>query len=301
LRVARLIVNPNASRVTPELVAAVERELRGVETVLTRRPGHATELAGEVEPGDRLFVLSGDGGFNEVVNGVPGGVAVGFLPGGGTSVLSRALGLPRDAVAAARLLADGAAARTVSLGHVEASLDGEPVVDRRFTFSAGIGLDAELVRAVDRLGRRTGGRRPGDVVFARELGRLLLARRARFVPTLTVVGRGRAAFALVANCDPYTYAGRIPLHAAPDATFEGGLDLVAPVELRAARIPATALALVRPRPGRPRWLLRVHDADDLRVECDAPLPLQLDGEDLGDVTAARFRAERGALDVLVGG
>jgi diacylglycerol kinase family enzyme len=286
--------------VTPELVAAVERELGAVETLLTRGPGHASELAAEVEPGDTLFVLSGDGGFNEAVNGVQPGVRLGFLPGGGTSVLPRALGLPRDAVAAAQALADGAAVRTIGLGRVDASLDGETVVDRRFTFSAGIGLDAELVRAVDRLGRRGGGRRPGDVVFARELVRLLLAHRARFGPALTVVGRGRAAFALVANCDPYSYAGRIPLHAAPEATFEGGLDLVAPVELRAARLPAAAAALVRPRPGRPRWILRVHDADELRIECDAPLPLQLDGEDLGDVTAATFRAERAALDVLVG-
>jgi len=301
--VVRLIVNPNASRVTPELVAAVERELGAagvVETVLTRGRGHATELAAEAEPGEALYVLSGDGGFNEVVNGVPEGVPVGFLPGGGTSVLPRALGLPRDAVAAARALADGEVVRTIALGRVEASLDGEPAVDRRFTFSAGVGLDAELVRAVDRLGRRSGGQRPGDVAFARELGRLLLARRARFGPALTVLGRGRAAFALVANCDPYSYAGRIPLHAAPEATFEGGLDLVAPVELRAARLPAAAAALVRPRPGRPRWLLRVHDADELRIECDVPLPLQLDGEDLGDVTAATFRAERAALDVLVG-
>jgi len=298
--VTRLIVNPNASRVTPELVAAVERELGVVETLLTRGPGHASELAAEVEPGDTLFVLSGDGGFNEAVNGVQPGVLLGFLPGGGTSVLPRALGLPRDAVAAAHALADGAAVRTIGLGRVDASLDGETVVDRRFTFSAGIGLDAELVRAVDRLGRRGGGRRPGDVVFARELGRLLLAHRARFGPALTVVGRGRAAFALVANCDPYSYAGRIPLHAAPEATFEGGLDLVAPVELRAARLPAAAAALIRPRPGRPRWILRVHDADELRIECDAPLPLQLDGEDLGDVTAATFSAERAALGVLVG-
>lgn len=296
---ARLIVNPNASRVTPELVAAVERELGPVQTLLTRGPGDATVLAADVNPGEVVYVLSGDGGFNEVVNGLPDGVPVAFLPGGGTSVLPRALGLPRDAVAAAHALAQGAAGRTISLGHVEASLEGEPVADRRFTFSAGIGLDAELVRAVDRLGRRAGGRRPGDVVFARELGRQLLAHRAGFRPALTVVGRGRAAFALVANCDPYSYAGRVPLHAAPEATFEGGLDLAAPVELTAARIPAAALALVRPRPGRPRWLLRVHDADELRIECDRPLPLQVDGEDLGDVTAATFRAERAALEALV--
>jgi diacylglycerol kinase family enzyme len=38
----------------------------------------------------------------------------------------------------------------------------------------------------------------------------------------------------------------------------------------------------------------------VRVEADAPTPLQADGEDLGDVTAATFTAERDALRVLVG-
>jgi hypothetical protein len=34
--------------------------------------------------------------------------------------------------------------------------------------------------------------------------------------------------------------------------------------------------------------------------CDEPLPLEADGEDLGDVTEAVFQAERDAVDVLVG-
>jgi len=35
--------------------------------------------------------------------------------------------------------------------------------------------------------------------------------------------------------------------------------------------------------------------------CDAPLPLQVDGEDLGDVGEAHFEAERDALQVLTPG
>jgi hypothetical protein len=33
--------------------------------------------------------------------------------------------------------------------------------------------------------------------------------------------------------------------------------------------------------------------------CDTPMPLQADGEDLGDVESAVFEAERGAVSVLV--
>jgi diacylglycerol kinase family enzyme len=297
-----LIVNPWASNVTPELVAAVERELAAagpLETVLTARSGHASALAAEAaQHAERIYVFSGDGGFNEVVNGIEGDVPVGFIPGGGTSVLSRALGLPRDPVQTARVLARDPGERTITLGRIEASLDGTPTIDRRFLFAAGLGLDAELVRAVDRRGR-SGGRRPGDATFALLLARLLVAKRGRLEPALTVAGRGRAAFALVANCDPYTYAGPVPLHVAPGASFELGLDLAAPVELRATRLPGIALALARPRRADKPWILRAHDADELLLECDGPMPLQADGEDLGDVTAVAFRAERNALTVLV--
>jgi diacylglycerol kinase family enzyme len=286
---ALLIVNPNATRVTPELVAAVERELPGIETVLTERPGHATELAAR-SSAERLYVFSGDGGFNEVVNGLEGPVEIGFIPGGATSVLPRALGLPRDPVGCARTLAASRTTRTISLGRVNG---------RRFTFSAGLGLDAELVREIDRLGRE-GGRRPGDLTWAATLARLLAARRGRIEPALTVLGRGRAAFALVANCDPYSFAGPLPLHVAPQARFELGLDLVAPVELRPRSLPRAAFGLlVRPTHVNARWVIHVHDADELRIECDAPTPLQVDGEDLGDVVEAEFVAERGALSVVV--
>jgi diacylglycerol kinase family enzyme len=289
---ARLIVNPHASRVTPELVAAVEHELGDVETVLTARPCHAAELAAETsESCERIYVLSGDGGFNEVVNGLRRDVPVGFLPGGGTSVTPRALGLPRDPIECARLLASSERTRRISLGRA---------AGRRFLFSAGLGLDAELVREID-LRRRASGRRPGDLEWGATLARILVARGARLDPALTVLGRGRAAFALVANCDPYTYAGRAPLHVAPQAEFELGLDLVAPVALGPARLPSAAWSvLVRPTHTRADWVIHVHDADEIRVECDRPTPLQVDGEDLGDVTDVHFLAERSALDVVVG-
>ena len=291
---AVLIVNPHASGVTPTATVAVEAELaaRGrVETVLTERPGHAAELTAEAcRRCERIYVFSGDGTFNEAVNGIENDVAVGFIPGGGTSVLPRALGLPRDPVECARTLARSHATRTISLGRVNG---------RRFTFSAGIGLDAELVRAVDRLGRGA-GRRPGDLAFLAQLVRLIASRRGRFDAALTVLGRGRAAFALVANCDPYTYFGRVPVHVAPGARFELGLDLVAPVRLRARDLPGMVYrVLARPAHTGLPSVVHVHDADEIRIECDRPLPAQADGEDLGDVTDAVFRAEREALRVVV--
>jgi diacylglycerol kinase family enzyme len=290
-----LIVNPMASSVTPELTIAVERELAAggeVLTMLTEAPGHAAELAEHACAScERIVVFSGDGVFNEVVNGLTRDGPIGFLPGGGTSVLPRALGLARDPVAAARSLGRSSRTRCISLGRANG---------RRFTFSAGIGLDAELIRAVDRFGRRADGKRPGDLAFVRELGRILARHRAVFEPALTVEGHGRAAFALVANCDPYTFVGPLAVHAAPAASFELGLDLAGPRRLGPAGLPRLAWwALARPRQQGHESFLYVHDADELHVRCDRPLPLQLDGEDVGDVEEVEIVAERGVLRVLV--
>jgi diacylglycerol kinase family enzyme len=288
-----LIVNPGASRVTPELTLAVEKELRAagpVETFLTERPLHAVELASEASRVfDRIYVFAGDGGYNEAVNGLDADIPMGFIPGGSTSVFPRALGVPRDPIEAARALAT-AGTRRISLGRVN---------DRRFTFSAGLGLDAELVRRVDARGRGAGSR-AGDVAFAWTLLALLARRRARFEPAMTVLGRERVAFVLVANTNPYSYVGRVPLRVAPRARPELGLDLVAPRRLRAALLPHVARwVLAGSGQTRSPHVLYVHDADEIRVECDGPMPLQADGEDLGDVTEAHFEAERGALEVLV--
>lgn len=290
-----LIVNPSASRVTPELTLHVERVLGAfgpLATELTERPGHAVELATEASSSaDRIYVYSGDGVYNEVVNALEDEIEVGFLPGGGTSVLPRALGLPRDPVECAQALVPGGT-RRISLGRVNG---------RRFTFSAGLGLDAELVRRTDALGR-TDGRRASDVAFARTLAGILTERRGRFGPAMTVLGRERVAFALVANCDPYTYAGRVPLRIAPEARFDLGLDVVAPRRLRPWLLPLAARwALTGRGQTSSPHVLYLHDEDEVRIECDVPTPLQVDGEDLGDVDGAQFECERDALTVLVRG
>jgi diacylglycerol kinase family enzyme len=219
---------------------------------------------------------------------------VGFVPGGGTSVLPRALGLPRDARAAAVRVAGALASgrtRTISVGRANG---------RRFGFSAGVGFDAELVRRVDALGRGPAGARPGDLRFAATAVRMVLERRGRFDDALEIAGIGRAAFALVANGDPYTYAGRLPLHIAPRARFELGLDLVAPRRLRPATLPRLLFYAATGRgQTTARDVVYRHDADELEIVCDAPTPLQVDGEDLGDVSRARFVAERDAVTMLV--
>jgi diacylglycerol kinase family enzyme len=292
-----LVVNPFATRVSEEGLAAVRTELErfaAVDVVLTERPGHATELVTEAggSGADAVVVFSGDGGFNEALNGLPHDVPVGFLPGGGTSVLSRGLGLSADAVEAARAVADAIEkerTRRITVGRVN---------ERRFAFSAGIGLDAEAVRRVDALGRREDGKRPGDLAFALAIVGALAAQRGHMEPQLEVAGYGRAALAFIANGNPYTYAKRLPLPIAPEARFELGLDLVAPIRVRRRTLVGTAVRLLTGRVRHGPYLYG-HDLDRVEITCDRPMPLHVDGEDLGDVTAALFEAERDAVSVLV--
>jgi diacylglycerol kinase family enzyme len=134
----------------------------------------------------------------------------------------------------------------------------------------------------------------------RALVGLIASRRGKLPPVLTVAGHGRAALALVANCDPYTYVGSLPVHAAPKARFELGLDLVAPRAVAPWQLPRLAAWAFagRGQVSSPRALY-LHDFDELEIECDVPLPLQVDGEDLGDVDSVHFEAERDALRVVV--
>ncbi len=274
-----LIVNPFASRVTEEHVRWLEGRLGSVETLLTERKGHATELARSAR-GDAVFVYGGDGVINEVLNGLAEGKSLGIVRGGHTNVLARSLGVPDDPAEATR-------ERRISLGRVNG---------RRFSFSAGIGVDSETVRELETFKRLHDGKRRGDLAYARAATRRL----ARgYASRLEVEGLGRAAMLFVSNHAVFTYAGPRALRFSPASRFELGLDVCAPERSTAAtalRYAARAFA------GRGiaglSGVHTLHDADLVRAVCDEPLPLEADGEDLGDVTEAVFEAERDAVSIL---
>jgi diacylglycerol kinase family enzyme len=296
---AALIVNPRASAVDERRVAAVREALGGPEVLRTEAPGHATELARAADSwAEAIYVFSGDGGFNEVVNGASGRVPLGFLPGGGANVLTRALRLPRDPVEAAKRLALRRT-RRISLGRANG---------RRFAFSCGIGPDAEAVRRIDARGRRPDGRRPGNLAFALAVARVVVEgsyaepalELAELEPSNTVLQGRQAAFALVGNIAPYTYAGPLAVRPHPQLTPEGGLDLVAPARFRRRSLPRFAVYVVSGRGAdRAADLAYAHDLDRLVIRCFRPLPLQVDGEDLGDATEVVVEAERDAVTVFV--
>lgn len=249
-----------------------------------------------------MFVLGGDGTANEVVNGVGDRLPVGVLPAGGTSVLPRVLGLPRDLEEATERLCDAleeGSTRSIGLGTVNG---------RRFTFAAGIGIDAEIVKRIDERGR--GGEaadeasRPGDLWFVREaIGVLLEGEYAAPMMQVEVPGQGelRAATVFVANCSPWSFAGPVPLDVAPEASFEGGFDLVLIESVEARSAPGRIASLLRKQDDNDEddGVRRLHDLEQATVRCERPLPVQVDGELLGEFDIIELGVVRDAAQLLV--
>ena len=139
--------------------AALSRAAR-LRTVLTERPGHATELAREAcEQADALFVFAGDGGYNEALNGLDGVHSIGFVPGGGSSVLARALGIAREA-RRGRRAARGRTARGPGAAHLGGASQ------RAAVRLLGRGGDRRRARAPDGRARPSRGRASGPATFA---------------------------------------------------------------------------------------------------------------------------------------
>lgn len=301
-----LVWNPVSTQVTGETLGTVlvrlaaRLEVVAMHTVGAGDAGRLGEVA--VDQGfDAVFVLGGDGTANEVVNAVGDRLPIGVLPAGGTSVLPRVLGLPRDLEQAVERLCDAleeCSVQSIALGTVNG---------RRFAFAAGIGIDAEIVKRIDERGR--GGdvadeaSRPGDLWFVREaIGVILEGKYASPLMRVEVPGRDdvTAATVFVANCSPWSFAGPVPLDVAPEASFEGGFDLVLVESVQARSAAGRIASLLRKADaGEDDGVRRLHDLERATVRCEQPLPVQVDGELLGEFDVIELGVVRDAARLLV--
>jgi diacylglycerol kinase family enzyme len=298
-----LIVNRNATSMTATVTDLAVRTLAGVldlDVERTQYRGHARELAAATNA-DLVIVHGGDGSINEVVNGLmgltDGRPLIAVIPGGGGNVLARALGLPLDAAAAIRQVREAVAAgrhRTIGLGLAD---------DRYFTFSAGLGWDAEVVREVDRL--RAQGRRESVSLFLRTLVHQYYAGTDRRRPALTVERDGEPPVSglfmtIVTNRSPWTYLGNRPLLPVPHPDFNSGLDLLALQRLRLTTVlnAVGQMLYVRSRPPRGRDLVSVLGSESLTLRSARPIALQADGEYLGETEAVKFQFVPHALRIV---
>jgi diacylglycerol kinase family enzyme len=220
------------------------------------------------------------------------------VPGGSTNVFARAVGLPDDQVeATGQLLEAIREDRRRRLGLATAD-------DRWFTFTAGLGLDAEVVAAVER--HRAEGRRSTKRLYLRSAVEQYFRHTERRHPPLTLLRDGVEALTdvflvLVGNTSPWTYLGRMRVDPFPGASFDRGLDVLAAQKLAVPSTLWTVGQLLTPN-GRPPWggeATHLHDLTGFTVTADRPVAFQVDGDYLGERRSVEFRAVPEALAVLV--
>jgi diacylglycerol kinase family enzyme len=295
---AVLIENPMAGRSSPGSVRVAERALEAtfeLELVTTNARGHAAALAREaVEAGAKTVIaFGGDGTVNEVVNGLLSGgastnVTLAVLPGGTTNVLARNLGFPNDLVeATAKLIeiVELGETKRLPVGRIAAESEHGHLI-RDFVFAAGLVLDAETVRRVNASKR---GRSDGRFVYhglrsffglrGRERGDLVIETRD---------GGEEVYWACIAMTDPFTYFRKRPLRVVPHADGASGLDLVAGKQVGFWRtLRWLTQAMTTGKHVKHRDVVHLVDQAEIRVRALRPVPLQTDGEYLGEITELR--------------
>jgi diacylglycerol kinase family enzyme len=220
------------------------------------------------------------------------------LPGGATNVYCRMLGIPNDVVDATEHLlriADDWAPRRVDLGVVSG---------RYFTFSAGMGLDASVVERVDRHPKLKA--RYGPLYFTQKAIAVFLRRYVVRPPRLTVEVEGRTVegvSAFVQNGYPYTYFRSRPIQLADGAALDSG-DLAGVVLERANPVDMPTVLWRafsrRAKIERHHRVTAFHGVDSVVVRAldDRGVPLQVDGDFIGDLDEAVFSVAPGALQVV---
>ncbi len=309
-----LVVNPRATTTSPRVIDVIVNALSNeldLDVTVTTHKGHGVVL-GEMalEQGlDIVITLGGDGVVNEVTNGIlsrgpgPHVPLLAVVPGGSGNVFARTLGLPTDAVEATGLLLDRLrdnVTRTVSAGRAN---------DRWFVANAGIGIDAEIIAAMEK--QRKGGKTATPARYLRTTIMEFFRSTNRKAPALTLTRppgpdapTGETLegvfLAIVQNTSPWTYFGSWPLSPCPDASFETGLDVFALRRMRLATALVAAQRMIRSSSGGSmRGGLEVwHDQSEFTLTASRPVEFQIDGEGMGSVEEVRFTAHRAALTVV---
>lgn len=299
-----IIVNPYATTVSDRLKNLVVYALRGryeVDAIDTNARGHATELSREAarEGYDVVVAFGGDGTVNEAANGLAGSdTPLCCLPGGRANVYCRILGIPNDLVDATEhllLMADDWRPRRVDIGVVN---------DRVFVFSAGAGLDASVVEQVDAHPHLKA--RFGEWYYT-WTGVRTFTRRYLLHPPRLEAQIGETTIAgvtvIVQNATPYTFFGNRPVEMGEGATLDSG-DLAGVVLDRARPIDVPTIiarALSRNlRVSRHRHVHSFSGAHGLVVRSrdERPLPLQVDGDYIGESDEAVFGVHPNGIAVV---
>jgi YegS/Rv2252/BmrU family lipid kinase len=292
---ARIIANPASGG---SQTGAALRELaetarwlteRGMPTELrlTRRAGHATELAREAASAglDVVVAAGGDGTVNDVIQALAGyRTALGVLPMGTVNVWAREMGIGLSATEARETLLHGVR-RRVDLGRAG---------QRYFLMMAGIGFDAEVARRVEH-----GRLKRFGLKLLEYLATVALLSVTRPSDSIRITmgshkRREQALMVIIGNTRLYGGAMTFTRRAVAD---DGALDVVVVGSGGILhRIGVLGRALLRLPSAGPR--VRYERVQSLRLESQRPAPVQVDGEVIGYLPMT-FSVAPQALSVIV--
>lgn len=289
-----VIQNPVAGTRRPErLRRRIHSELtaQGVsfEHAYTRERGHGAELVQRAreEGFRRVLVAGGDGTIREVVSALAGSpVALALLPVGTGNQLAANLGIPKSVPGCVAVALAGRL-RQIDLGLI----DGRP-----FAAIAGAGFDARVVRPDSRVKRRVGYLAYVHAATAAVLSPQLASLRVR-VDGVEISGRGIGV--MVMNMPGLTAPGLArPVTIVPGARMDDGRLDGCLLAIATRRESFAALGAILRRRQQASPLLKYFSGSEIRVEADPPLPVQADGERLGE-TPFSVKVWPGSLRVLV--
>lgn len=317
---ALLISNPNSTSITERLTRSVVAELRAVPGMKVRaqftgHSGHATAMVTGMtrDDFDVIVCMGGDGTVHEVVNGLLGSSddgrpgrtaeelpAIAVIPSGSANVLAGAMGLPREARLAARvigeLLTEGRE-RRLTVGRA-----GE----RWFVVNTGMGIDADVVSTIEDV------RAEGKSAHAlRYLPAVMAAwnRVRQNPPRLTAEVNGEVVgenlpLVIVSNSNPWTFLGDLAVVTNPGTRLDTGLGFFGMTSLQGVRGLVGALRLTGTGDSMWRALkvaereIRFDDVDHVRLRSERPLNLQIDGEYVDERDHLDITCARGAISFI---
>jgi len=299
---AQLIVNPVAgagrtAKKWPQIMALLKSIGLHFEYVLTEAPGHARELAkSAAKRGYELVVsVGGDGTVNEVVNGLYDAgyiadVMLGIISTGTGRDYIRTIGIPRAYQEACQRLMSPRKL-TVDVGVIEYISDGQ-MVKRLFVNFAGLGFDAEIVKATTQKFKALSN----TAAYLMGLLITLLFYKNKEI-SLIVDGEAteRKVCTVLMNNGKYGGGGML---AAPDADLTDGLldvliigDMSKPDLLWSLPRVYKGTHLTHPK-------VTMKKGREIEIRSAESLALQADGELLGELPA-RFYVLPAALNIVV--
>jgi YegS/Rv2252/BmrU family lipid kinase len=300
---AKVIVNPQArggtaGKMWPIINKLLQNTGIAFDHDLIQEAGQGIELARKaVEKGYNLVIaVGGDGTVNEVVNGLvdengKGRATLGIIGAGTQNDIAHMLNIPWDYIRACQLF-EGFKKATIDLGAVEYTFHNQKA-RRYYMNTAGVGFVADVIESstANFKLKAIGGGVPYAIGL---MPRILSLSNKDLMISIDGETRKERDFSLIVNNGRYLGGGRVFPNATP---YDGLLDVAILGDM--SKVEAllnfpffyTGTSTNLPK-------VKMQKARTITVDSIQKLPLQIDGELIGE-TPATFWVVPSALQVAV--